>query len=85
MLRIYNLKDKQEYIREVAILTQKEWGKKNLSKAEFKNKVNGKTEKITKMIDKTNYCKLLLLDDNQLLGFVSIFPSDGDERKDLSP
>lgn len=27
MLKIYNVKDKPEYIEEVAILTQKEWGK----------------------------------------------------------
>lgn len=30
MLKIYNIKDKQEYLREVAILTQLEWGKNNL-------------------------------------------------------
>ena len=28
---------------------------------------------------------MILLDDNKLIGFISIFPSDGDERKDLSP
>ena len=28
MLKIYNLKDKPKYIYEVAILTQKEWGKR---------------------------------------------------------
>ena len=26
VLKIYNIKDKQEYLREVAELTQKEWG-----------------------------------------------------------
>ena len=29
MLKVYNIKDKQKYIEEVAILTQKEWGKQN--------------------------------------------------------
>ena len=29
MLKIYNIKEKQEFLREVAILTQKEWGSKN--------------------------------------------------------
>ena len=29
MLKIYNIKEKQEFLREVAELTQKEWGKKN--------------------------------------------------------
>lgn len=32
MLKIYNLKDKPRYIEEVAMLTQKEWGQKDLSK-----------------------------------------------------
>lgn len=37
MLKIYNLKDKQEYIKEISILTQKEWGTRNLSLNEFEN------------------------------------------------
>ena len=28
MLKIYNIKEKQKFLREVSILTQKEWGKK---------------------------------------------------------
>ena len=34
MLNIYDLKEKQEYLQEVAILTEKEWGKYS-SKEEF--------------------------------------------------
>ena len=30
MLKIYNIKEKQEFLREVAILTQKEWGSKTI-------------------------------------------------------
>ena len=85
MLKIYNIKDKQEYLREVAILTQLEWGKNNLSKEEFENKVDKKIEKIKNFFEKKDYCKLILLDDNKLVGFISIFPTDGEERKDLSP
>ena len=85
MLKIYNIKDKQEYLREVAILTQLEWGKNNLSKEEFENKVDKKIEKIKNSFEKKDYCKLILLDDNKLVGFISIFPTDGEERKDLSP
>lgn len=29
MLQIYNLKDKQEYLQEIVVLTEKEWGKNN--------------------------------------------------------
>lgn len=39
MLKIYNIKDKKEYIKEVAILTQNEWGKQNLTKIEYENKI----------------------------------------------
>ena len=85
MLKIYNLKEKQNYIKEVAILTQKEWGEKNLNNKDLEEKINNKVEKIILNLDDPNYCKLLLLDDETLVGFISIFPQDGEERKDLSP
>ena len=46
MLKIYNLKDMPEHIEEVAILTQREWGLKDLSKEEFELKVKNKITKI---------------------------------------
>ena len=85
MLKIYNITEKQEFLREVAELTQKEWGSKTISEEEFEVKIN---KKISKIIDNFNnpfYCKLVLLDNNVLIGFISIFPTDGEERKDLSP
>ncbi len=85
MLKIYNIKEKQEFLREVAILTQKEWGSKTDSEEEFEAKINKKTSKIINNFDNPLYCKLILLDDNILIGFISIFPTDGDERNDLSP
>lgn len=85
MLKIYNLKDKPRYIEEVAILTQKEWGQKDSSKKGFELKVKNKIVKIKSYFNKYNYCKLILLDNDILVGFISIFPTDGEERKDLSP
>ena len=85
MLKIYNIKEKQEFLREVAELTQKEWGKKTNSKEEFEAKINKKISKIINSFDNPLYCKLVLLDDDVLIGFISIFPTDGEERKDLSP
>ena len=85
MLKVYNLKEKPQYIEEISILTQKEWGKKNLSLKEFNLKVKKKILKIKTNLKKFNYCKLILLDDNNLVGFISIFPKDGEERQDLSP
>ena len=85
MLKIYNLKDRPRYIEEIAILTQKEWGKQDLSKEEFEAKVKNKIIKIKSNFENDNYCKLILLDDDDLIGFISIFPQDGKERTDLSP
>lgn len=85
MLHIYNIKDKPEYTEEVAMLTQKEWGDKNLSEDEFRIRVNKKINKIYSLLDNPYYCKLILLDDDVLVGFISIFESDGDERLDLKP
>ena len=85
MLKIYNIKDKIEYIKEIAILTQEEWGEKGLSTDEFDNKVNKKIEKIKSNLDNKLYCKLILLDDDKLVGFISMFPYDGEERKELTP
>lgn len=85
MLKIYNIKEKQEFLKEVAELTQKEWGKKTNSKEEFEEKINKKISKIINNFDNPLYCKLVLLDDDILIGFISIFPTDGEERKDLSP
>ena len=85
MLKVYDIKYKQEYIREVAILTQKEWGKRNISKQEFDIKIDRKIAKIKSNLDNPNYCKLILVDDLTLIGFISIFEHDCNERFDLSP
>ena len=85
MLKIYNIQEKPEFIREVAELTQKEWGSTVNSKEEFEQKVNKKISKIINSFDDPLYCKLILIDNNILIGFISIFPTDGEERKDLSP
>ena len=47
MLKIYNIKEKQEFLREVAELTQKEWGSKTNSKEEFEEK---KIKKFLKLL-----------------------------------
>ena len=85
MLKIYNIKEKKKFLKEVAILTQKEWGSKTNSKEEFEEKINRKIAKIINNFDNPLYCKLILLDNDTLIGFISIFPTDGEERKDLSP
>ena len=85
MLKIYNLKDKKDFLREVAALEHNEWGTPIADEEELNNKINNKMEKINKQFEDNFFCKLILLDNDSLIGFISIFPTDGDERKDLSP
>ena len=59
MLRIYNIKNKKEYIEEVAILTQNEWGKQTLTSEEYQDKINRKVQKnenFELLIKITNTC-----------------------------
>lgn len=85
IVKIYNIKEKEEFLEEVAILTQKMWGSKDLTFDEFNEKVDKKIEKIKNNFDNPFYSKLVLVDKDKLIGFISIFPSDCDERKDLFP
>ena len=84
-MKIYNIKDKPQFLREVAELTQEEWGGKVESKREFEYKVNKKIEKINAMLDNSNFCILTLLDEDVLVGFIAILPKDGEYRVDLTP
>lgn len=84
MLKIYDIREKQEYLEEVVTLTRLEWGNKNDSKEEFKLKVKQKIEIIKNNFDNPYFAKLILLDDNNLIGFISLFEKDG-EREDLKP
>lgn len=83
--KIYNIKEKLEYIPEVAMLTQEEWGQKCKSQEELEAKVNLKIDKIKKSLEDKNYCKLVLLFNDNLVGFISIFPNDCSERPNLAP
>ena len=83
--QIYNIKKKPKFIKEVAILTQKEWGDKEISEKEFEIKVKNKIKSIKAKLDNPNYCKLILVKDNKLIGFISIFEHDGEERNEFTP
>ena len=84
MLKIYDIREKQEYLEEVVTLTRLEWGNKNDSKEEFEIKVKEKINNIKNAFDNPYFAKLILLDDNNLVGFISLFEKDG-EREDLKP
>lgn len=82
---VCDIKNRQEFIEEVAILTQSEWGDKSLTHEDFNFKVKNKIEKIKSSLNEIDYCKLLLIFRNELVGFISIFPHDCDEKPDLTP
>ncbi len=83
-MRIESIFQNLEYLEEVANLTEKEWGHWS-SREEYQEKVEKKKRKILAAQGMRDYEKLLLLEGNTLIGFVSLFPHDGEERLDLAP
>lgn len=83
-MKFYNLKEKPEYIKEYFELCSKEWGSYNNSE-EFNQKIAIKVEKFLKGEDDKIISVLILVEENELIGFISLFKYDGDERRDLTP
>ena len=83
MLKIYNILEKMEFLKEVATLEYEEWADKQEEDKEAR--IKGKIEKIKIKLKGKDFCKLILLDDDKLIGFISIFPQDCDECPKLSP
>ena len=83
-MEIYNVKEKQEYIEEIARLSKLEWAEYD-TEEELNNKIEETINKIKNNLDNPSYCKLVLLDNDNLVGFISIFPTDGDECQELTP
>ena len=50
-----------------------------------KNRIAKKIEKIKSNLNKDDFCKLILLSNDMLIGFISIFPNDCDECINLKP
>ena len=78
-MTIYNLKEKLEYIEEVASLERDEWG------ANSNKNIQEKVEKTKKNFDNEYFEKLILVNNNELVGFISLFEYDMEDRKDLKP
>ena len=71
-----------KYLDEYILLCKEEWS--NIKKIENKDKFI-KTRK-EKILNGEKVISILgLTDNNKLLGFISLFKYDGDERKDLTP
>lgn len=82
-MKIYNLQNKIEYLDEVARLEYEEWAE---NKEENKQvRIERKKTKISNMFMDKSFCKLILIDKDNLVGFISLFPNDCEEEKDLTP
>ena len=76
-MEIISILDKENYLEEYIILCSKEWGDSN-------NTLEYVLDKKKKMKDKV-IDVLALIDSNIMIGFISLFKYDGEERKDLTP
>ena len=68
-MKIYNVKEKQQYIEEIARLSKLEWAEYS-SEEELNQKIQQTIKKIKNNLDNPYYCKLILLEDNNLIGFI---------------
>lgn len=81
-MKICYLKDNIKYIEEFVLICHEEWGTP-WEKGEEKDKLNKKVEKEKLRLEK--FPTLILLDDDNLVGFVSLFENDLDEKNYLTP
>ena len=82
-MEVFDLKDKKEFLYEVMKLELLEWSDKEFD--DIDEAVNKKIDKYNKYVDLNDFCKLILVDKDDLIGFISLFPYDCEEEKDLSP
>lgn len=82
-MKVYNILDRMNFLNEVATLEYEEWAEnKEYNKEE---RIRQKIEKINKRLSEKDFCKLVLVDKDELIGFISIFPHDCDECIELTP
>lgn len=82
-MEIVNLEDRLEFLDEVISLEHDCWASnKNYMR---KERIKEKKQRVIDSFSDKAFCKLLLIDNNELLGFISLFPKDAKEEHDLSP
>lgn len=82
-MNIFNIKDKMDYLKEVIELEHNEWAQNPLYN--YDDRVNNKIKNTIEKLNRTDFCKLILLDNKTLIGFISIFPSDEENHQELTP
>ena len=78
---LINVKNNENYLYEYALLCTLEWGKPK-SDEEMQKYIE---EKVKKIINEDKVISIIGLIDKELIGFISLFKYDGDERRDLTP
>ena len=69
-MEIYNLKDRLEYLNEVSELEYDEWAdEKEINRNE---RLKKKKNKIKELLPNKSFCKLILVNNGELVGFISI-------------
>ena len=77
-MEIIDLKDCNKYLEEYVRLCALEWG---ISKSDDEVKI-----KVSSILSGDKVISVLgLVDNDNLIGFISLFKYDGDERRDLYP
>ena len=80
---ILDLKDKQEYLEEVMTLEYDEWADNKEQDRDLR--IKNKVKKYLERIEDKYFVKLILLNEDKLIGFISIFPMDSEEERNLTP
>lgn len=81
-MKIKNIMDDIKHLEEYAKICQVTWGKKKTDE-ELKKYTK---EKVKRILKEDKVISILgLLDNDKLIGFISLFKYDGDEMKNLTP
>ena len=79
-MKIINIKNNDNYLTEYIRLCNLEWGSKKDNIEEYI------IEKKEKILNEDKVISVLgLIDEKELIGFISLFKYDGDYHKDLTP
>lgn len=78
---LINVKNNENYLCEYALLCTLEWGKPK-SDEEMQKYIE---EKVKRIINEDKVISIIGLIDKELIGFISLFKYDGEERRDLTP
>lgn len=83
-MKIYNINEKLEYLKPYFELCTREWGNYK-NECELEEKVQKKVIKYLNKDFEKIISVLILLDKDNLVGFISLFKTDGSEKQDLTP